>query len=316
MSFLSRFGGGAAPLPSLSPQRLTIDRFNLGSFEMLIMRLAFAAVAYFAIKWEVGSLHDANPDKLTGIAHWINIDGFQHLEAIGLWKILTVIGLMIYAAGILPALSLFPALFFSIGIGTLANSQGAINHSTQLVSMILLGQFLVYLIPLHFASKLGPMSWIKPSLPVQQRAIYVSLVVFAAAYVVSGWTKLDRSDGEWIERVPMLALQLQKSNWSEYYDTLKPVPATLETVVSLMNEHPTLARIFFGGGLFVELFAFLILIGRRWAFFYGLIIIVMHMSISRLMQLDFWYHILVALIFAVNVPGILKTFRRRNDLGL
>ena len=46
-----------------------------------------------------------------------------------------------------PLLGLLPALFFAIGIGTLDASQGANNHSTQLCSMILLGQFLVYAAP-------------------------------------------------------------------------------------------------------------------------------------------------------------------------
>ncbi|MEZ0277025.1 MAG: hypothetical protein ACAH88_19100, partial [Roseimicrobium sp.] len=63
-------------------------------------------------------------------------------------------------------------------------------------------------------------------------------------------------------------------------------------------------------GLLIELGAFLIVLGRRWAFFYGIAIIIMHLSISRLMQLDFWYHILAALIFLVNIPGLKRTFGR------
>ena len=56
--------------------------------------------------------------------------------------------------------------------------------------------------------------------------------------------------------VPGLALELQKTNLSAYYDTLEPVPQVLTTAVNLMNEHPTLARMFFGGGLLIELSLF------------------------------------------------------------
>ncbi|TLD72123.1 hypothetical protein FEM03_05205 [Phragmitibacter flavus] len=306
MSFFSQFAG----IVIKKPDELPIDRFRLGQVEMLVMRIAFAVLAFVAIKWEVGSLGAADSEKLTGLAHWVNLDWLRNLSPLWLWQTLTVIGLVVYAAGWFPALGLLPALFFSIGIGTLANSQGAINHSTQLVSMILLGQFLVYLVPVHRSVPLSRSSWLRPLEPLQQRAIYVSMVVFAASYVVCGWVKLDASKGEWIQRVPWLALELQKTNYSSYYDTLAPIPETLATVVSLMNEHPNLARIFFGGGLVVELLAFLMLLGRRWALFYGLLIIVLHLSISRLMQLDFWYHMAAALIFLVNVPGIVKTLKK------
>jgi hypothetical protein len=77
-----------------------------------------------------------------------------------------------------------------------------------------------------------------------------------------------------------------------------------------MNEHPTLSSLFFGMGLLIELFAFLALLGRRWAFFFGLTIIALHLSISHLMQLDFWYHIWAAVIFLLNLPGVLRTFGR------
>ncbi|MEZ0390464.1 MAG: hypothetical protein ACAI34_25520, partial [Verrucomicrobium sp.] len=213
-------------------------------------------------------------------------------------------------------LALVPAVFFSIGIGTLANSQGAANHSTQLISMILLGQFIAYLWPRKEELGAAPSSWVLPSLSVHQKGIYVSMVVFAASYVVSAYMKLDNSDWKWIQNVPNLAVELQKSNWSEYYDTLTPVPDSLNAVVDMMHNHPNFARILFGSGLFIELFAFLALMGRRWAFFYGIIIILFHLSVSRLMQLDFWYHMGAALFFLVNLPGIKKTFSKPDRLML
>lgn len=295
--------------------RLQVSRFNFGSGEMLFMRLCFAVLVFFAIKWEVGSLRDINVTKTTGLANFAflqpKLEALRDLsDSVGLWQIVTGVGLLFYVANILPVLGLLPALFFSIAIGTLANSGGAMNHSTQLVSMILLGQFLVYAVGVHRLVPTSLLSWLKPSVPLQQRVIYVSLVIFAAGYVVCGLVKLANSDGEWIQRVPWLAVELQKTNWNQYYDTLKPIPDTLQRVVDLMSNHPNLARIFFAGGLFIELFAFLILIGRRTALVYGLLIIVMHLSISSLMQLDFWYHMAAAMIFLVNIPGIPKTFSK------
>jgi hypothetical protein len=278
------------------------------------MRAGFAVLIFFTIKWETGSLSSVKPEDAVGLAKFLDLSWFAHLESIMLWQTLTVIGLVAYAAGALPAIGLLPALIFGIGIGTLNASQGAHLHSTQLCSMILLGQFLVYALPWTTAEGWRSSAWAIPGLPVHRRAAYVSMVIFCAAYVVSAWAKLHNSDWQWFHKVvPGLALELQKTNWSAYYDTLEPVPQTLTTMVNLMNEHPTVARTFFGAGLLIELLAFLALLGRRWAFFYGLAIIAMHLSISRLMQLDFWYHIWAALIFLVNLPGLARTFSGASD---
>lgn len=276
------------------------------------MRLGFAILVFCSIKWETGNLAPVSPDDAdaSGLANFINLNFFIGMKAVLLWQVVTALGLLAYVGSMLPVAGLFPALFFALGIGALNASQGASNHSTQLVSMILVGQYLVYALP--FSARPGrrrsPL-WLMPDDVIHRRAIYVSLVIFAAGYVVCGWVKLSNSDWAWIWNVvPGLALELQKTNWSAYYDTLEPVPAVLTTVVGLMNDHPMLARLFFGAGLLIELGAFLIMMGRRWAFWYGLAIIVLHLSISRLMQLDFWYHIFAALIFVVNVPGIKRTF--------
>jgi hypothetical protein len=291
------------------------DRFQFGALEMTLMRLFFAVLVFFAIKWETGNLHPVKSDDedAVGLTRLFSLDFLIHLKPVLLWQIVTILGLIAYVSSMLPVAGLFPALFFTLGIGSLNASQGALNHSTQLVAMILLGQFLVYAVPLVMTRKGPTLSWLMPADTVHRRALYVSLVIFAACYVVSGWVKLDNSDWKWMGNVvPGLALELQKTNWSSYYDTLEPVPVALTSVVSLMNDHPTLARLFFGMGLLIELGAFLIVLGRRWAFFYGLAIIVMHLSISRLMQLDFWYHILAALIFLVNLPGVKATFVKRR----
>lgn len=311
MKYLSASNAMSAPLHRRG--RFDAADFQHGPVELLIMRLGFALLVFAAIKWEVASLGPADPKKLTGLAHFINLDWLSHLSPVWLWQGLTIAGLLVYIAGVAPALALFPALFFSIGIGTLANSQGAANHSTQLISMILLGQFLAYVWPRRQELGGPPSTWAFPDIAVHQKAVYTSLVIFAASYVVCGWVKLDNSDWKWIQNVPNLAVELQKSNWSEYYDTLTPVPDSLQSVVTMMNTHPNFARLIFGGGLVIELFAFLALMGRRWAFFYGILIIVFHLSVSRLMQLDFWYHMGAALIFLVNLPGIKKTFPGKKD---
>jgi hypothetical protein len=135
-------------------------------------------------------------------------------------------------------------------------------------------------------------------------------VVIAASYVVCGWVKLVNSDFRWIQKVPLLSLQLLKSNWANYYDTLQPPPQWLAQATQFVVDHPNLARLVFGGGLLIELLGFVVLINRRWAFWGGLVIIAFHLSISKVMQLNFDYHIAAVAIFLVNVPGALTRSHR------
>ncbi len=275
--------------------------FEWGRWEMLLMRAGFAALVYHALKWETG-VWTTQP-KPNGIAYFVDLTWIGISPPGWGMKGLTLAGLAIYTFGLLPAPGLLPAVFFSIVIGTLGNSQGAINHSTQLVSMILLAQFLVYVIPRGPGVEKPARHWIRPGLATQRQVIWWSTVVIAASYVVCGVVKLTNSGFMWLHDAPFLAVQLLKTNWAHYHDTLEMPPDWLQMVTQTLVDHPNLARLFFGCGLLIELLGFVVLISRRWALAGGLAIIAMHLSISQVMNLSFLTHILAALIFLVNVPG-------------
>ena len=273
--------------------------FNYSGAEVFVMRALFALLIFASIKWETAPYKtQRNP---TGLAHWFDFTWLaQHPPGL-FWQGVTIAGLLIYVLGRAPALGLAPICAFAVMIGTLVTSK-AMHHSWQLVTLIVLAQFLVYAWP-----KKGQ-SWWKPSLEVHRLATYASTVVFAATYVVCGVVKLVNSDFQWIQKAPLLSVQLLKSNWSGYYDTLKPIPEWLPKLTQMIVEYPNLARLFFGSGLLIELLGFTVLINRRWAFFSGLAIIAMHLSISKIMDLNFEYHMAAAFIFLINLPGLKRTF--------
>jgi len=269
--------------------------------EVLLMRVGFAALVFSTIKWETGAW--TTQKFPNGIARLVDLTWIGTSPPGWAWQALTLAGMAAYILGCLPVLGLLPALFFSLVIGTLGNSQGAINHSTQMVTMILLAQFLVYLVPRCTGGEKPVPSWLHPGLRIQQQAIWWSTVVIAASYVVCGVVKLTNSHFLWLQDAPYLAVQLLKTNWSHYHDTLEMPPAWLQTVTQALIDHPNIARLFFGTGLLIELMGFTVLINRRWAWAGGLAIIALHLSISQVMSLNFFNHIYAALIFLVNVPG-------------
>lgn len=266
---------------------------------MMLMRLGFAALVFGAIHWETPSW--TTQKFPNGLAHYFDLTWIaQHPPGWGC-KAMTLAGLAAYVGGWFPVLGLLPALFFSVVIGTLGNSQGAINHSTQLVSLILLSQFLVYL------SAWQP--WFKPGLVMHRRVIHASCIVIAASYVVAGVVKLTASNFRWLHEAPYLAVQLLKTNWSAFHDTLEMPPPWLQQFTDFLVNHPHAARLFFGGGLLIELTAFVVLINRRWALLGGLAIVALHLSISQVMRLNFENNIYAVLIFLVNVPGWFRQIR-------
>ncbi len=272
-------------------------------FEMFAMRALFAVLLFASIKWETAPYKVVrNP---TGLAHFIDFTWLAHQPPGLFWQGLVIAGLVIYVLGWLPALSLLPACTFAVMIGTLVTSK-AMHHSWQAITLVALAQFLVYAWPK------SPSRWVRPDVDVHRLATYASTVVFAATYVVCGIVKLVNSDFQWVQKIPLLSVQLLKTNWSAHYDTLVPVPTWLPRMTQAIVDHPNIARLIFGSGLVIELCGFVMLINRRCALGAGLAIVALHLSISKVMDLNFDSHIGIALIFLV-LPNLWHAFKRRLD---
>lgn len=311
--------------------------FAYSSWELWFVRIGFALLFFWNTKWETAQYKtQPNPN---GIANWVDLTWLGHHPPGMMAKGLVIAALGMYVAGLFPALGLLPAVFFSICIGTLINSQGEIQHSWQLVTLAGLAQFAVYAWPRGLADaetrrrgdkekaassaptlSISPSQrrrvWhlFFPSASTHRLAVYAGTVVIAGGYVVCGLVKLINSDFQWIQKVPLLAVQLLKTNWANYYDTLEQPPQWLQQAAQLIIEHPHLARVFFGAGLALELFAFVVLISRPWAFWFGLGLVSLHVGIMHVMNLTFMQHIYAVLIFLV-IPNALHCWPWRAAGG-
>lgn len=273
-----------------------------GPVERHVMRVAFAVVAFLAIRW--GLPFESQP-KPNGLAQWIDFTFLADRAWMEPLRIATIVSLAAYAFGLVPVLSLAVPLAVSVGVGTLINSQGAINHDTQVVSMILLGQWLV-----HLVAGIRSGNWWRVDADWENIAVHVSKIAVMAGYMVSAVVKLDETDGRWIHNVPQLAVQMKKANDSKFSSDLEPMdPFASETLPRWIVDHPWQSRALFGSGLLLELFCFVGLAGRRWGLATALALILMHLTIGRLMSLHFVSNMAVLAIFFVNVPGWPKLLR-------
>jgi hypothetical protein len=259
------------------------------SWEITLMRLGFAALLWFRMPPNPPVNVQPFPN---GFANWIDLTFLANpaIYTPARWIFLAM--LAIYAAGRLMPLALSYLLAMNVALYTLGNSQGWIGHTDQIVSLTLLTQTVFYIVAAF--RKIERKSDLE---------IFFSLQTIAATYFVAGITKLIKSGGAWIGQLPNITVQIEKTNEQFYYDFLRhPNPGFTEWLNAQIIAHPWLTYPIFGPGLIVELAAFFLPFGRRWAAIIGLILLGMHGLISLIMQITFTTNIWMVIVFAVNVP--------------
>ena len=265
--------------------------FAHNRWELLFLRAGLAIILILSLHSNWPGFTDQ--PKPNGLAHLFDFSFFGEPEAMKILYPFYLAALALYTLGSFMPLALAFMTFFTTGVGTLMNSQGAIGHSTQLLAMIVLAQFLVHTSYASLRLLRGPRGWLASPASCADSMDW-SRNVIAAAYVVCGVVKLVNSKGLWIWNTPNLSLQLIKTNEMDYYNRLATeVGFWANDFPEILVEHPWFAQIFFGGGLFIELFAFVALLGKKWAFFGGLAIVALHLSISQIMRLNFEEHMAI-----------------------
>jgi len=267
-------------------------------WEWFLMRLFFAPLVWLDLDSPKVYQYTTQPEP-KGIASlgidltWLSNDWVYPgiLWVVGALLVPYVIG-----RGLLIVLPLLTLI--SVMVRTLENSQGAIQHSHQIIALVLLAQTAVaFWLLARRRRGLDP-------LPLPSRSYYLFYTqgIVAAAYVTAAVSKFFNSKGLWIWNSPYLTFDLVKSKRQAYYKKLDETLTGAPEVALWVIDHPMISRVAFGGAFFLELLAFVALAGRRWSLAVGLGVISLHQGIFFLMNLTFRNNELVALIFFVNVP--------------
>ncbi len=278
------------------------------------MRLLFAAIVFASLEHMLPALF-GGPSGTPGIVQMSempNPTGIGHVfpwltvlsnETVAWWAHLVLaLGLVLYVAGLILPISLGLVTAIHIAVFTLNNSQGATHHGYQIISITLLAQCVVVWLPWGFRI-CGKKLVLPEGIHLRDWFVYYSQLAVAGTYVIAGVTKMLASGPMWIVKSPLIAVQVHKSFDQKYYEYLDP--KWLEEghkYADFAVQNPNLARLILGGGLVLELGAFLVLLGRRWACFVGVSLVAMHLAIGYTMALHFPENELVDLVFLVNVP--------------
>jgi hypothetical protein len=191
---------------------------------------------------------------------------------------------------------------------TLHNSQGSVHHHQQLINLILglQGAAATW----HWWRTRG-----QPSAAPGEAEAGQNLMAdwtrqaTVAAYVVSAVSKMWYSKGFWIWNVPNLGLQLRKAADQDYYDTLTHSTLGHEWLPEWCVHHPWQARLLFGPAILLEFFFFLALRNQRLGAIYAAVVIAFHIGVSSLMSLDFRHNIYILIIYFINLPHWIATWR-------
>ena len=265
------------------------------------MRVLFALVVAAHMPETLAHHSMSQPNglaRLLDLRFLLNDDTLALLRYV-LWAALVLYVLRVGWAIVLPYMALL-----SVATGSVNNSQGAISHGLQIVSLVLVAQCCA-----HYYSRFTR----DPATEAagENRMIFWSQQAIVATYLVSALTKLINSSGMWFFQAPYIAVQVVKTTEQSYYNRLdENARASGLELAAWIVAHPLLVIAMLSAGFLLEFLAPVALLGRRFALLIGLSLIAFHESIARLMKLHFEYNEYLVAIYLVNAPFWLMSSMR------
>jgi hypothetical protein len=268
--------------------------------ELIAMRVLFALVLIDVIPSGLQAQELTMPVGSGG--HGLDLTWLP--KAMPVIKALSWPLLAVYALGRLPALTTTLLLAITVLVGTYTNSNGSIKHHHQVISLILLAQCAWHWWWL-LRHRRKDLAHTGDPLVRDRWAAFASQQAIVAAYVVTGITKVATSGFfGWIKAAANYPVQLRKTNLQAAYSRADVNTAAGSGLESWLVAHPAASNAMLGAGLVLELGAILALLGRRWSFTYGILLIAFHALNSVFMNLNFRWHNQCLFIFLILPPMI------------
>ena len=142
-------------------------------------------------------------------------------------------------------------------------------------------------------------------------AMFGSVAIISAAYVMAGVSKLKRSGIDWVIDSPKVILKVMDSFEHKYIDNgWEPMLAHGLRMADLVQWSPFAVQTAFAFALMVELSAFLAVRSRKTARRIGLLLLSLHLGMFILLHVRLVVFIYCVVVFLVGIPTM---FARRND---
>lgn len=279
----------------------SIPRFAL--YERLVMRALFAWLVWRATP--DGLIVNGIPSP-NGITRAFDLHFLLDPQVFAWARTALAVALILYVMRLVVWLALPVALFVNLAANAITNSQGAIQHAAQIVSLVLFAQTSA-----HFFGLWRRRQEEERRL-LEDRAIWWSQQTIVAVYLVAGITKLIVTQGLWIFQARWIGVSVAKSAYQSFYDTFNQANLQQQLgVAHFAAAHGWVVALIAAGGLFLELGSPLMLINRLWAAILGCALLLFHLGLAYTMRLTFIYNQWLLIIFMINAPYWIVAGARR-----
>lgn len=214
---------------------------------------------------------------------------------------LAVAGVVFYFLEKQMAIALGIISAISVLVFTIERANGVQSRS-ELLSMIFIAQWVAYLVKRKEAD-------------VHNTAIFFSVQMVAAAYTMSGITKLMTSGLDWIVNPTNAVLQITKIFGQLNIELgFKAGIAYSKFTTGLLLHYPYLAQFLFAAALGIEVFAFTCVFSKPWARRYGLLLLALHIGMLFTVGIAIPVFVLMLLVYPLNVFGPLTPKGEQSNL--
>jgi hypothetical protein len=218
---------------------------------------------------------------------------------------LALIGVFFYISERFMPLTTLACALLSIFTFSLEESNGILNVYS-LLSAIWLAQFVAYLVCIKSAQ-----------LNIINVRFSFTIQVIASAYTLSAISKLATSGVSWVFSGPRMTLSILKSFTYEYITTGKYNALVIgNKMAKLVEENNTVVCTLLATTLLLEFFAWVACINKRVAFWYGLSLLIMHLFIYLIMNINLvaiWYPMFLFMILPGVFPRQEKVVTRESN---
>jgi len=211
-----------------------------------------------------------NQPQPEGICNYINCAFFSSSSFTYFTFGFLLIVSLLYLLERFMLLSIFLIAVLSVIIFSLEISNAGHSSRTEIVSMLFIIQFIAYL-----RYSLGGNKF-KEETTAYNVAMMYSIQIIAAAYIISGISKLGESGIGWVTEAQNISVRILRSYSSRAVDL---DDSNLEqrgrNLAAFVLQHQTLIKIGFAGALFAEICAFIAMFGKRHAHYYLIVILLL-----------------------------------------
>jgi hypothetical protein len=263
-------------------------------YERLVMRVLFAWLVWRATP--SGLIVNGIPSP-NGITRVLDLHFLLDPRIFSLARIALSVALVLYAMRLVVWLALPVALFINLAVNGILNSQGAIQHAAQIVSLVLLAQTVAHFYGLWRRRRE------EEAAVLESRAIWWSQQTIVAVYLLAGIAKLIMTKGLWVFQARWIGVSIAKAAYQRFYNgfNLDQLQEQL-AVAHFAAAHGWIVALIAAFGLFLELGSPLMLVNRAWALILGCGLICFHLGLDYTMGLTFIYNQWALFIFMVNAP--------------